>query len=181
MVLELVVLGAVIGANNFATSLALGAMGQAGRRWRIIGAFTLFEFFVPLLGIWLGSQVAASIEESWSFLGPALIALIGVWTLATVAGSGDEEKLARRVSSWGGLFLLAGTLAIDNLVISFSLGLAERSPLLIAAVIALFSASFAWVGLRVGSVARRRWHRTGSVGSGLLLIALSGAMALGWL
>lgn len=180
MIIDLLVLGAVIGANNLATALALGALGQAHRRWRIVGVFALFEFVVPLIGIWLGGRVASSLEARWGWLGPALIALVGIWTLVTIATGGDEQRLARRVASWSGLFVLAATLSVDNLVIGFSLGLGRRSPLLVASVIALFSASFAWIGLNAGRAARREWHQRAAIGSGVLLLVLAVATGLGW-
>ncbi|HUG45987.1 MAG TPA: manganese efflux pump, partial [Sphingomicrobium sp.] len=74
MLVELLILGAIIGSNNFATALALGALGQKVRRWRIVLTFGLFEFFIPLLGLWLGQRASGFVAGSVDWLGPALLA-----------------------------------------------------------------------------------------------------------
>ena len=53
-------LGAAIAANNLVVALALGALGQAPRRWRIAGVFGVFEFAVPLIGLLI------SVRRAWS-------------------------------------------------------------------------------------------------------------------
>jgi putative Mn2+ efflux pump MntP len=173
MAADLAVLGIVIGSNNLAASLALGALGQAVRRWRIVAVFGAFEFLVPLVGVWLGRHAAGVVAERAGWLGPLLLALLGAWAVAGgLRRDRDEEALARRATTWRGLALLAGGLSLDNLVVGFSLGLGGRSPLLLAAVIAGCSMAFAWLGLRLG---RRRHRRVAEAGTGVLLLALAGA------
>lgn len=182
MTAELLVLGIVTGANNLATSLALGAVGLARRRGRIVGVFAGFEFAVPLAGMWMGQRFATLIEASAGWLAAALVAGVGGWTIiAAIRQSIDEAALARRAASWSGLFLLAAILSVDNLVVGFGLGLGERDPLLVAGTIAVFSAAFAWFGLSVGHLARGAWRQGAEFGSGLLLLALAAGMALGWI
>ena len=77
--------------------------------------------------------------------------------------------------------LLSAGLSVDNLVVGFSLGLHESSPLLVAATIAAFSMTFAALGMRLGSKGQHRWERRAAIGSGLLLIALAIASATGLL
>jgi putative Mn2+ efflux pump MntP len=94
---RLIPLGIVIAANNMAVSLALGALGQLHRRVRIVAVFGTFESAAPLIGIWIGRQAAAWIEDQTAWLGPVLIA--GVGGLAIYgAARGDpnrDEKYAR--------------------------------------------------------------------------------------
>jgi Predicted membrane protein len=127
--IDFLILGAVIGSNNLAVALALGALGQAHRRFRVMLVFGLFEFFVPLLGIWLGSTTAEMFGLHTNMVGAVL--LVGLGLLAGIGGlrrqSEDEvlskdEKLARRVTHRHGLVLLAAGLSADNLVVGFSLG-----------------------------------------------------------
>ena len=49
MLLQLLIIGVVIGSNNFATSLALGALGQEDKHRRILIMFGVFEF--SILGV----------------------------------------------------------------------------------------------------------------------------------
>lgn len=182
MILELVVLGVVIGANNFAASLALGALGQRVRRWRIVAVFGAFEFVIPLVGIWLGRRAASLVAEQAGWLGPALLAGVGVWTVvAAQRESGREERYARRATTWRGLMVLAALLSVDNLVVGFGLGLGGASPLLLAATIAAFAMVSALVGMKIGATARNRHERMAETAAGLLLLALAAATWFDWI
>ncbi|MCR3883811.1 MAG: manganese efflux pump MntP family protein [Methanothrix sp.] len=186
--IDFLILGAVIGSNNLAVALALGALGQAHRRFRVMLVFGLFEFFVPLLGIWLGSTIAEMIGLHTNLVGALL--LVGLGLPTAIGGlhhqSEDEElskdeKLARRVTQWQGLVLLAAGLSTDNLLVGFSLGLGRAHPLAVAGTIASFSVLFTWVGMQLGRESRRNWERAAKVIAGGLLVGLGVACGLGWL
>ncbi|MGC9514303.1 manganese efflux pump [Methanocrinis sp.] len=186
--IDFIVLGAVIGSNNLAVALALGALGQAHRRFRVMLVFGLFEFFVPLLGIWLGSTTAETIGLQTNLVGA--VVLVGLGLLTGIGGlhrqSEDEEiakdeKLARRVTRWHELVLLAAGLSADNLVVGFSLGMGRANPMAVAGTIAFFSVLFTWAGIRLGRDYRRNWERGAKIGAGGLLVGLGVASGLGWL
>lgn len=182
MSFQLVLLGLIIGSNNLAAALALGALGQANRRWRIAFIFGCFEFFVPLVGLWMGQHSADLISTYASWMGPALLIGMGSWTIfSELRQHPQDDQLACKATTWHGLMLLAAGLSVDNLLIGFSLGLGRVSPLLLASVIACCSVCFTLLGLHLGNSARRGWERPTQIGAGLLLIGLGMASALGWL
>lgn len=179
---ELLILGVVIAANNAAVALALGALGHYPRRWRIIGVFGVFEFFVPLLGLWVGRTTAVWIEEEVAWVGTLLLLALGLWTFASsFRQAPPEEAYAPYLTSWTGLMALAAGLSVDNLVIGFSLGLGEATALLIATTICGFSVTFTWVGLTVGRYAGSAYRHYLSMLAGLVLIALAIGRALHWI
>lgn len=180
--LELLVLGVVIGANNFAAALTLGTLGQKVRRGRIVLVFGVFEFVIPLVGIWLGRHAAERIADQAGWVGTALLAGVGLWTVsAAQRGNGDEARYAKRATTWRGLVVLAALLSIDNLIVGFSLGLGGREPLLLAGVIAAFAVAFAFIGLSLGARARRHHERWAETAAGVLLLLLAAATGSGWL
>lgn len=174
MLAELLILGAIIGSNNLATALALGSLGQKIRRWRIVSVFGLFEFCIPLLGMVLGQRASTTFAGTFDWLGPALLALLGVWTIFSAARARQEAKqLASRATSWWGLIALAAGLSVDNLIVGFSLGLSRVEPLVLAATIAAFSMTFALIGLSLGHRAHENHRRVAGMATGLLLIGLA--------
>lgn len=178
----LIILGFVIGSNNLAAALALGVLGQADRRWRVIGVFGAFEFVIPLVGMWLGRQVSAWIVGHAHWVGPALLAALGISSiLAARRQRPVDEETADRATTWTGLICLAFGMSVDNLVVGFSLGLRDTRPLTVAATIAGFSMAFTWFGMIAGKKARHRWQRRAEAGSGLLLLALALATWMDWL
>lgn len=178
MWIELFLLGIVIGFNNFATALTLGTLGQRAMQARILTVFAVFEFGIPLVGLWLGRQASQSLTDRAEILGPALLAVLGLVTLfEATRDSRSQLLLADALTSWKGLILLAAALSVDNLVVGFSLGLTGVSPLVMATTIMIFSVAFAWIGLQIGGRGRRRYETLSEVVSGLLLIGLAYA---GW-
>lgn len=182
MWLELLILGVVVGSNNFATTLALGSLGQNDRRWRILLVFAVFEFGVPLLGLALGRRVSEQIADQVQWLGPLVIAGLGLWTLlVSTRTTPDAEKLARWLLDWRGLILLSAGLSVDNLVVGFGLGMGGVPVLLTATVIMACSVGFAWVGLALGALGRRELESPAEAISGGLLLAVAWMVWLGWL
>jgi putative Mn2+ efflux pump MntP len=183
VILRLIALGLLIGANNFSAALALGALGRRSRRARIVAVFGVFEFLVPLIGIAIGRSVANSLADAGRWIGDTLLAALGVATvLSSRRDSSDSDaRMARFVTSWGGLMLLAGGLSLDNLVIGFSLGMGDLQPLAVAGTIALFSMTSTWIGIGLGSELRRHWEQRAEIGSGISLMLLAVGVAAGWL
>lgn len=180
MWIQLAILGVVIGFNNFATALALGAIGQEKRLWRILTVFAVFEFNVPLIGLWLGQNAAKSFMDASSWLGTVLLAALGILTLVQSArDTRDQKRLAARITSWRGLIFLSAGLSLDNLVIGFSLGLRGMPALLLATTVMVFSVTFAWIGLKLGGRSRRSYENVTEAIAGVLLLALAGAQGAG--
>lgn len=120
--------------------------------------------------------------EQAGWLGPALLAGVGIWTVvAAQRESAKEEGYARRATTWRGLIVLAALLSVDNLVVGFSLGLGGASPLLLAGTIAAFAMVFALAGLKIGASARKRHERMVETSAGLLLLVLAAATWLEWI
>ncbi len=179
---DLIILGAIVGSNNFAVALSLGALNQASRRYRVMFVFGVFEFLLPLVGIYLGSTLAMSIGIYSSLVGAALLFGLGLLTATGGFRKGyDDELLARRLTQWKGLLVLAAGLSLDNLLVGFGLGLGEVQPLIVAGAISFFSVIYTWLGIQIGQVSRRRWEHAAKIFTGVLLMLLGIATAQGWL
>ena len=180
-IIDLLVLGIVIGSNNFAVALALGALGQSPRRYRIMLVFGLIEFVVPLLGMYLGASTTRIFGFHSIYISAVL--LFGIGLLAVFEGSRtdrDDERLARLVTQWQGLFVLGAGLSLDNLVVGFGLGFSEQ-PLAVAGTISFFAVLFTWIGIQIGHASRRYWEQKVKIATGILLMLLGMITALGWL
>lgn len=181
---KLLALGAIIGSNNLAAALALGTLNQKKHRLRTVLVFAVFEFLMPLLGLFLGRETAKYIGNIAEYLAPVLLlglALLAFWSAYKPVAAAEDK--AEKLSSWRGLILLELGLSLDNLVAGYSLGLGQSNlnPLHMSATIALFSAGYAWLGLSIGDRAHKRWTSWASAGTGVLLTGLAIASSLGWL
>ncbi|WP_439154395.1 manganese efflux pump MntP [Yoonia sp.] len=181
MIMQLFLLGVVIGANNFATALTLGALGHEIRRWRIILMFGLFEFWVPLIGLWLGRNVSALVVMQTDWFRPLLLAGLGLWIIFQLLHSPPDKRIKQRwLSSWRGLIMLSASLSVDNLIIGFSLGLGDTPAIVMAAVIMAFSVSFTWLGLKIGANAKRHHAVLAEASGAAILLGMAGMDLSGW-
>lgn len=177
----LLLVGIIIGSNNLAAAFALGSLKKRPSTRRVVAVFGLFEFFVPLVGLWLGQQVSQLIAGQLAWVGPALIAALGLYTIFEALRTGqDSARLAHKLSRRRGLMLLAAGLSIDNLIVGFGLGFGGNQPLLLAGVIATFSMTFAAIGIRVGAKLKQHHRRVTEITAGVILLALAGAVAMDW-
>ncbi len=182
MTINLLILGLVIGSNNLAAAIALGALGAGSYRWRIVSVFGFFEFFIPIIGIWLGITAVRQIQNLVSWLGPALIILLGIWTMFSgILNKRKSYNLVDYVASWAGLFMLGAGLSVDNLVVGFSLGLVNSKALPVAVTTMVFLVTFTLVGIKIGEISKKHWERTAEITTVFLLILLGLASATGWL
>lgn len=180
---QLLLVALVLSINNFGVAVAMGGLGLKRQRVRIGAAFGSFEFLMPLVGLLAGRAAAERVLPFAGWVAPGLIAGLGLWTLASSLrrDASDHERLRRRTASTGALFLFAFGLSLDNLAIGFALGTRGFDPLITAAVIAATVFVFIQVGLALGALARRQWHRRAGSASGVLLLLLAGSMAVGWI
>lgn len=142
----------------------------------------MVEFVIPLVGIGLGRRASDVVAVHAGWVGTALLAGLGLWMLWSASRDpADNEVLARRATTWKGLLFVAIALSIDNLIVGFGLGLTGTRPVLVATTIAVFSMAFSWLGITLGSTARRHWERWAEAGAGVLLLGLAAANGVGWL
>jgi manganese efflux pump family protein len=181
-IVQLLVLGIVISTDNLAIAMALGALGQAQQKWRIVLMFGLAAFVVPLLGIWVGREISTYLEDNLNWIGSLLLAIVGGWTVVTAFRRKEEqEDLAEQVTTWGGLILLAGSTSIDNLVVGLSLGMQGRPVFAIAMMSAGFVVAFTLLGIRIGNAAHRHWEQYATIAAGVMLILLAIATWAEWI
>lgn len=171
--MKLTLLALIISTNNFAVSIALGALGQGQKKLRIAGVFASFEFFIPLLGLWLGNNLATKLGSSIGWISPLLLILLGLYTMIdSWKPSSEGFRLGEKATTWKGLALLSLGLSLDNLIVGFSLGVKEYNPINLAALISFFAFIFTLVGIRIGKKSQRNWERPSRIATGALLIFL---------
>ncbi len=80
-IFSIIAIAIVIALNNLTVSLSLGAMGQRSYQTRILLVFGVFEFMLPLIGVWLGQQISSRLVSYTDWLGPLLLAILGAVTV----------------------------------------------------------------------------------------------------
>lgn len=169
---KLLILGVVIGSNNLAVAFALGALNIRAYWWRIVLTFGLFEFFIPLVGIFIGKQISHFIADYASIVGGSILILLGlvVVTKSLTDSEKNERNLQHQVTTWTGVISLSAGLSLDNLIVGFSIGLKEFSPITTSTVIAVSSVLFTLLGLNFGKYLKEKFRTWTELVASFLLI-----------
>jgi manganese efflux pump family protein len=177
-VLALFLVAASLGMSNFAGSIAIGVSGSdASLRLRVGLVFGVFEAGMPVAGLLIGEQVAASLGHAARWVGAGLLIAVGLYALASAARTGQ----GRQVRPPGVIHLLVTGLALslDNLVVGFALGTYHTSIAVGVIVIGTVSVAMSLLGLELGAGVGRWAGSRGGQLAGLTLIAVGIAIAAG--
>jgi putative Mn2+ efflux pump MntP len=173
-ILGYIFLGVVVASNNLAVSFALGSLKTKNLYWRIVLVFTVFETLLPLLGMLIGKHFASLINTYATPVASVILLLLGGYLIASTCSKNDEpKKLVKKITSWTGLILLAIGLGIDNLLVGFSLGLKNGTPLMIAFIIGTVAFIFVSTGLKIGKYIRKEHRKIADLAAGMLLVLLA--------
>lgn len=171
--IDLILLGIVIASNNLSFAFGLGSLGTSKYHLRIILVFTAVEFVIPLIGLYIGSYLSSIINEFAKITGSLTLISLGIFTIySTFRNVNEKKNLLEKIASLKGLLLIALGLSLDNLLVGFSLGLRNISPLKLALFIAFFSLTFTFIGLKTGKFIKSAFGKYVQLFAGLLLIIL---------
>ena len=172
--LALVGIALVMSLDSLTAALALGAAAWRRRALPIALSFGVLGGLAPLAGLWLGERISARLTDLAAWLGVGLLLAIGLYFIASAlrARSPAFEKTSSALKA-GKVLALAFSLSIDNLLISFGLGLRGAAPYTLAAISAFTIFTLSYLGLLVGDAARQAWHHWAGVGAGVALMGLA--------
>ena len=168
----LLLLGLVLSLDSFRVSLGLGTLRpRPVKQLQIVAAFGFCDGLAPLVGMAIGQSLGHFMSRWAGYLGPALLALCGLYVLCAEWRHGGKEP--------GGWIVLGLplSLSLDNVLAGASL--TGLPVFLCVVVLGGCSALASLAGLRLGRTARdhiagldREWI------GGVALIAI--AVALAW-
>ena len=144
--IALILIALSVGLSNFAASIAIGIGGVTNTmRLRIAVVFGLFETGMPIIGLFIGQNVASKLGGHANLIGGALLVLTGCYVIYGEIKDKDDKKVKIATNSWGKLLLAGLSLSIDNLIIGFSLGTYHESLILSVLVIGFTSVTLALI------------------------------------
>lgn len=170
------VLGISLGLamDAFAVSIATGLkLGRATPRhvFRLAFHFGLFQFMMPVIGWYLGQQVAALIERFDHWIAFGLLAMIGgrmLWDAGNERESDAKSDPTRGLS----LVTLSVATSIDALAAGIGLAFLRESIWIPSVTIGVVTATLTGVGITFGSRLGSRWGRWAEVVGGCVLILI---------
>lgn len=165
-----------MGANNGLAALGLGTSQiPRSRQWQIALVFSCFEAVMPIVGMYIGESLAGFVGDKAKWVGVAVLALVGLYSLVKRDGAKDESQQMQQ--AYGSkIVFLAIALSLDNLTVGFGLGM-FHAPLVVAAIVfGLVSFTMTSLGLELGRYVGRRVSISSDKLSGTVLLLAAGAM-----
>jgi putative Mn2+ efflux pump MntP len=166
-----------LGLDTFAIAGALGVSGVPhDRRLRLSLLFALFEGGMPLVGLFVGSEVGDRVGSVAAYA--AVIALIAVGLYELFGDEEREEGLVRSLARARGAVLIGAGVAVslDELAIGLVFGLLDVPVLPASIAIAIQAIVLSQLGFALGHALAERVRERLERAAGVLLIVIALAL-----
>jgi manganese efflux pump family protein len=175
----LLVVAVALGLNNFGAAIAIGVSGVDRRtEIKVATVFGLCDVVMPATGMLIGTGLAGPLGSAARWAGAGILFVTAVWGLIEALRGGDDTPQA-----WHGwrLVVSGAALSLDDLAVGLALGTVRYPIVLAVALFGLMSFVMSIIGLKLGGKLGTAAGEHGEVVGAIVLIGISGAMAMGWL
>ncbi len=174
-IITLLLVGMSVGLSNFAASFAIAIDSkQKLTRRRMALVFGVFETGMPIVGLLIGRVLAKAIGGKANIIGGGLLGLTGLYLFLNSLKNRDELEVEKTAfSNWKTMVLSGLALSVDNLIVSFSLGVFKIPIILAALVIGGVSVLLSLIGLELGKRLSVKFDKYSASLSGLFLLFIA--------
>jgi putative Mn2+ efflux pump MntP len=177
--IALLVVAVALGLNNFGAAIAIGISGVDRRtEIKVATVFGLCDVVMPATGMLIGTGLAGPLGSAARWAGAGILFVTAVWGLIEALRGGDDAPQV-----WHGWRLLVSgaALSLDDLAVGLALGTVRYPIVLAVTLFGLMSFVMSIIGLKLGGKLGTAAGEHGEVVGAVVLIGISGAMAMGWL
>lgn len=170
---EIVFIAIGLAMDAFAVSVGAGTlevMNNARSAVRLSFHFGLFQFFMPVIGWFLGTSVQYYIESIDHWVAFVLLAYIGIKMIHESFKKEDSKK--ENPSKGKNLVILSLATSIDALAVGFTFALLSVNIWYASATIGIITAALCAGGVWVGSRLGMRLGKIMEVVGGIILIVI---------
>jgi manganese efflux pump family protein len=177
--IALLIVAVALGLNNFGAAIAIGVSGVDRRtEIKVATVFGLCDVVMPATGMLIGTGLAGPLGSAARWAGAGILFVTAVWGLAEALRGGEDAPAV-----WHGWRLLVSgaALSLDDLAVGLALGTVRYPIVLAVTLFGLMSFVMSVIGLKLGRRLGTAAGEHGEVVGAIVLIGISGAMAMGWL
>ncbi len=163
-----------LGIDAFSVALGAGAyLEKTNRRqkFRLSFHFGLFQFIMPLIGWFAGSQVAQLIAKWDHWVVLILLSIVG-GKMIYDAVAPEGNSVATDITKGYKLIALSIATSIDALAVGFSMALIKQEIFIPALIIGLVAAIMTLIGMFIGERASVRYGKKAQIFGGIVLIII---------
>lgn len=169
---ELIFLSFGLAFDAFAVSIVSGTRSDIDNpkaRFRMSFHFGLFQLIMPIIGWFLGFQIAFWFSSIDHWIAFAILIYIG-YKMITESKSEDSDNASNNPSKGKKLILLSIATSIDALAVGFSLAMLKVDVLFPALCIGIITGILSLVGIYIGKYFGMKFSKYAKISGGLILI-----------
>lgn len=168
MELLVLMIAVSLSMDAFSLSLAYGLAGVTKKQIRILSIVVgLFHFFMPLLGMLLGTLILKRFAFDYDFLILLILSFIGIQMILE-SFKEKEIKPLKKLE----IILFALAVSIDSFSVGITLTDINENYLLSALVFSITSAIFTFLGLKLGDKIAKVIGKVSTIIGGIILIII---------
>ena len=171
---EIIFLSFALAFDAFAVSVVAGTRQDVNNpkaRFRLSFHFGLFQLIMPLLGWFVGHQIANLFSNLDHWIAFAILSYIGIKMIREKA-TNEAETTNNNPSKGKNLILLSVATSIDALAVGFSLALLKVEVLFAAICIGLITGCLSLLGIYIGKYFGNKFSKYAKITGGLILISI---------
>lgn len=173
-IIEIVIIAFGLAMDAFAVSLLAGTNGNTrGLRpsFRLSFHFGLFQFMMPVIGWYSGSQIADYIKDFDHWIAFALLSYVGIKMIKS--GLDNSGMYAKHDLSKGkSLVVLSVATSIDALAVGLSLAMLKVDIWYPAVIIGVVTCVLSFIGVKVGNKLGINFGKIMEIIGGAILILI---------
>ena len=167
--LNLIAIGIALSLDAFSLSLSIGTLNLGKQKSLIISILVgIFHFFMPILGLLLGTKIMQIFHISGNLLVSVILFYIA---FEMIRGIIDKEEISWNMSLLGMISFAFGV-SIDSFSIGLGLIIITEHILTAVFIFSFCSLLFTYLGLLVGKYAKKKLGTTANIIGIILLIIL---------
>ncbi len=159
--------------DAFAVAMCKGLALRHYRVWHavLVGLyFGVFQAVMPLIGYFLGINLADTIEAYDHWIAFALLAFLGIKMLYEALGHGEEETCD--AMDFKTMLVLSVATSIDALAAGISFAVLQMNIFSAVLLIGVTTFLFSALGVKIGSVFGAKFKKGAETAGGIILIGI---------
>lgn len=165
----------VLGLDAFSVAVSIGVYScRPADVARTSFAFGFFQFIMPIIGYFLGSNVVQYIRQYDHWVAFGILMAVGIKMVADSFKKDDkDDSIDCKLLTIPTLFILAVATSIDALAVGITLGIAGANILFCSVIIGITAALMTMGGMYLGRGFSRLFNFKMEIVGGIALILLS--------
>jgi manganese efflux pump family protein len=178
--IELLVIAISLGLDAFSIAFAHGLCDKDFDKHamrRLSFAFGSFQFFMPLLGFYLGRFIAPWLKHADIWVVAGILAIIGIHMIIEAIKSSEYEANSKLSKGWKLLGISVAT-SLDAWAVGFSFALLKRSIWIPSLIIGITASFMTIAGIWLGRSSQKLNIRKPGIWGGIALLGIAIKMIL---